>query len=76
MTEKEMQELETKYIEACSPHGKPNLSVLKASILFLQGKEVPPMGDASRKTFERMALPYCKALLNQQQERRAQNEQK
>lgn len=76
MTEKEMQVLETNYIEVCSPHGKPNLSVLKASILYLQGLELPPMSDADRETFERMALPYCKALLNQQQERGAQNEKK
>ena len=74
MTEKEMQQLEAKYIEACKrPNGRTNIPALQASVLFLQGEKLPKMNEADRKTFERDALPYCRALLQQHKERRANN---
>lgn len=69
-----MQRLEAKYIEACrKPNGNTNIPVLQASVLFLQGEKLPNMSISDRKIFERDALPYCRALLQQHKERRANN---
>ena len=70
MTEKELEVLELRYVEACNK--EPFL--LNASILYLQGLELPVLGDSIKRRFNRDILPYCRAVLFQNYRNNEENQ--